>query len=120
MTSTSAPRTRRVTVSARKVAEAGADYWQQFLGLQVVYTAFDGEQLVGVVEGFANGYPVIWFADGRWARGDLDLRVVVDEQAAKDARAAERVMSELTDMTTMRAIVQAERDAVAADPRYAR
>lgn len=82
-------RTRRVTISRTKIAQAGRQYSDRFLGLDVVWTsAWDGAQKVGVVESFGDaqsvatyGYPVIRFADGTWASGDLDLAVIVPADA---------------------------------------
>lgn len=68
--------TRRVTISGSKLAQAGSAYSSQFLGLTVVHTTWDGEQMVGTLDRFQHGYPVAVFADGRWARMDLDLAVV--------------------------------------------
>lgn len=78
----STPTTRRVTLSDRKIAENGSRYTDHFVGLTVVWTGFDGDAHVGVVESFVNpltgavGYPIIRFPDGRWARGYRELSVV--------------------------------------------
>lgn len=82
-TASTAPTTRRVTLSARNVAEEGSRYTDAFVGLIVAHTTASGDVLTGVVESFTNpvtgavGWPVIRFADGRWARGTLELAVIV-------------------------------------------
>jgi hypothetical protein len=77
--------TRRLNLSARQIAERGDRYTDAFLGLQVAHTTSSGDVLVGVVESFANpadrasGYPIIRFPDGRWARGERVLQVVIEQ-----------------------------------------
>jgi hypothetical protein len=71
MTTTERPDT--FTISTRRACMEGARYLDQFIGHPAVFTTWAGEHRVGVVESFhQNFYPVIRFADGTWASGDVD------------------------------------------------
>lgn len=78
MTLSTLPRTsRRVTISQRKVANAGAAYSDQFLGLDVLYRTWDGDLLVGRIESVDITGVVLRFDDGKWTRtSGLDLTVL--------------------------------------------
>lgn len=68
--------TKSLTISAFKVADQGARYTDQFTGTRVIYTTYEGTRLTGAIDGFTwEGYPIIRFADGKWARGDLHLEL---------------------------------------------
>lgn len=47
-------------------------------GKRAVYTTYDGQKLVGVLEDAGMHWPVIRFPDGRWARADNEIRLVVE------------------------------------------
>lgn len=74
--------TRWTRISQRKTAFMGAAYTDQWVGLQVVHTTtpccalHPAERLVGVIERFDGFYPIIRFADGKWARGTDALELV--------------------------------------------
>lgn len=69
--------TRTTTISARKVAQVGPEYTRTWVGLPVVFTTYEGDRLVGVLEwaDYAH-YPIVRFPDGRWARLDYTIEVV--------------------------------------------
>jgi len=70
--------TRRTTVSQRKIAFMGDDYRNTWLGTQAVFTTWEGERLIGTITHWSDygSYPCVTFADGTWARLDLDVEVV--------------------------------------------
>lgn len=82
MSTTSIPRTRRVTISQRKVANVGADYEREFVDLQVVVETDDGPR-VGTIESVCVTGVVVRFPDGRWCRRSLDLQVVVPSETVR-------------------------------------
>ena len=69
--------TRKVTLSNRKLNNIGKDYRDTFLGLNAVFTSFNGERTVGTITHFTdNRFPCVTFADGGWARLDLTIELV--------------------------------------------
>lgn len=70
---------RTVTISARKTANAGRRYTDQFLGLTVVEATYDGAAFVGQVTAVDSlGYATVTGPDGRWLRArSLNLRALV-------------------------------------------
>lgn len=53
------------------------------IGLDVIYTTSEGEELIGVVEDEPRGVParhlIARFRDGTWGRLDNVIRLIVDE-----------------------------------------
>lgn len=69
--------TRHTRISARKWAFQGDEYASQWVGIRVMHTTYDGDRIEGVIESLdGSGFPIIRFADGRWARGDSHIEVV--------------------------------------------
>ena len=69
--------TRKVTLSNRKLNNIGKDYRDTFLGLNAVFTSFNGERTVGTITHFTdNRFPCVTFADGGWARLNLTIELV--------------------------------------------
>jgi hypothetical protein len=64
-------------ISRDDTAEFGADYTARFIGAKATHVCWDGEVLTGTVEAFDGIYPIIRFADGRWARGVSGQTVTV-------------------------------------------
>lgn len=67
-------KTRRVSC-ARSIAYGNFPHY----GKQAVHVTDDGQQLVGVLEDAGMHWPVIRFPDGRWARTDDTIRLVVEQ-----------------------------------------
>lgn len=75
--------THRVTLDQDRIAEHGVGTLDDLLGVEVLFRTWVGTVLVGTVESFAAlgqpyGYPIIRFADGKWARGEATYLDVVD------------------------------------------
>ncbi len=71
--------TRKVTISSRKKAFMGAEYTDTFIGMRAVFTTWEGERLVGTITHFdsqGQGFPVVTFPNGRWARLDSQIELV--------------------------------------------
>jgi len=69
--------TRKVTLSNRKLNNIGKHYQDTFIGLNAVFTSFNGERTVGTITHFQdNRFPCVTFADGTWSRLDLTIELV--------------------------------------------
>ena len=69
--------TRKVTLSNRKLNNIGKDYRDTFIGLNAVFTSFNGERTVGTITHFQdNRFPCVTFTDGTWSRLDLTIELV--------------------------------------------
>ena len=69
--------TRWTRISHNKIATQGPAYTDQWIGVQAVFTTWEGDRLVGTITGFQDTfYPVITFSNGKWARLDTAVEVV--------------------------------------------
>lgn len=72
-------RTRWTSISARKLNTIGRPYMATWIGLPAVFTTYQGERLPGTITEFnRDGYPVISFPDGRHARLDLQVEIIIE------------------------------------------
>lgn len=114
MSTTTTPRTRRVTISQRKLANVGADYEREFVGLRVVVETDDGPR-VGEIESVCVTGVVVRFPDGRWCRRSLDLQVVVPDPTVRVLVAIDVPLPLATDLDDL---VQSVRARVADEAGY--
>lgn len=78
--------TRKTTISRRKLcAEGGRAYAETWVGLPVAFTTYEGERLIGTLSHFAPEggmpYPVATFPNGKHARLDHEIEIVIGEAA---------------------------------------
>jgi len=69
-------RTRWTRISQSKAATMGKAYTDKWLGVQIVFTTWEGERFVGEITKWDGLFPVASFADGSWARLDSAVEVV--------------------------------------------
>jgi len=54
------------------------------IGRQAVYTTFEGERLVGIVTSHDGHFARVTFPNGKWARLDSTIELVIDETPSSD------------------------------------
>ena len=69
--------TRKVTLSNRKLNNIGKDYQDTRIGLDALFTSFNGDRTVGTITHFKDHrFPCVTFTDGTWSRIDLTIELV--------------------------------------------
>jgi len=57
----------------------GEDSRPWWIGRKAIFTTWEGQEMVGTIDGFHQGYPRVVFPDGRWARLDRVVTLVEDQ-----------------------------------------